>query len=123
MQRRDQTEGYARSLMIMQLNFFRTFLLILFFCSLLTACSLHKLNMQKGMYDFKLNAYRDAFIRLQPEAEHGNKDAQYAIGYMYYYGKGVYEDRDRAKYWIQRAASQGQPLAIVAMDAIAHNPA
>lgn len=99
---------------------YRMFVLMLFFCVMLTACSFHKLNMQKGMYDFKLNAYRDSFIRLKPEAEYGDKDAQYAIGYMYYYGKGVYEDKDRAKYWIQRAASQGQPLAIAAMAAIAN---
>ena len=71
------------------------------------------------MYDYKMNDYRSAFIRLKPEAIYGNPDAQYAIGYMYYYGKGVYEDRDRARYWIQRAAAKGQPLAIAALSALA----
>ena len=84
----------------------------------LTAC-FHQLNMQKGMVDFKLNDFRDAFVRLLPEAERGNADAQYAVGYMYYYGKGVYEDRDKATYWIQRAASQRQPLAVAALSALA----
>ena len=75
--------------------------------------------MERGMNDFKLNAFRDAFVRLKPEAEYGNADAQYAIGYMYYYGKGVYEDRDRAVYWIQKSASKGQPLAVAALSALA----
>ena len=36
------------------------------------------------------------------------------IGYMYYYGKGVVEDRKKAWFWIKAAANVGQPDAKVA---------
>ncbi|HLD09748.1 MAG TPA: SPOR domain-containing protein, partial [Methylophilaceae bacterium] len=38
-------------------------------------------------------------------------DAQYALGYMYYYGIDTVRDEDTATLWIQRASAQGQPLA------------
>ncbi|EHL32082.1 hypothetical protein LDG_5865 [Legionella drancourtii LLAP12] len=51
---------------------------------------------------------------MKPEAERGQPDAQYAVGYMYYYGKGVVEDRKKAWFWITAAANAGQPDAKVA---------
>ena len=68
----------------------------------------------EGITYFKTKKYRDAFIRLKPVAEKGQPDAQYAVGYMYYYGEGVVEDRTRAWYWITRAARAGQPDAVEA---------
>ncbi len=56
----------------------------------LTACamnSVNSLNLREGIHSFKRQNYRSAFIRLMPEAEKGNVDAQYAVGYMYYYGE------------------------------------
>lgn len=72
-------------------------------------------NYNKGIVAFKLNNFRDAFVRLKPEAEQGHPDAEYAVGYMYYYGQGVNEDHRWAGYWIRRAAAHGQPLAIAAL--------
>ncbi len=80
----------------------------------LSACSLNTLNLREGIYDFKKQNYRSAFVRLMPEAEKGNPDAQYAIGYMYYYGEGVVEDRKKARQWIIKAAEAGQKDAITA---------
>ena len=37
--------------------------------------------------------------------------AQYTLGYMYYYGRGVTLDRTRARDWIERAANQNYPQA------------
>lgn len=74
-----------------------------------------KLNFQQGIHSFQVQDYRQAFIRLKPEAEKGNIDAKYAVGYMYYYGQGVVEDRKKAFYWISAAARAGQPDAITAM--------
>ena len=59
--------------------------------------------------------FRQAFVRLRPEAEKGNPEAQYAIGYMYYYGQGVIEDRRKAWNWITLSAKQGNPDAQAAM--------
>jgi TPR repeat protein len=80
----------------------------------LTACSLNTLNLREGIHDFKQQNYRSAFVRLMPEAEKGNAEAQYAIGYMYYYGEGVVEDKKKATKWIHKAAEAGQKDAIAA---------
>ena len=49
--------------------------------------------------------------KVQQAAADGDADAQYALGYMYYYGMGTVRDQDSAKLWIARSAAQGQPLA------------
>jgi hypothetical protein len=77
-----------------------------------------RLNLQEGIISFRAQDYRQAFIRLKPEAEKGQPDAQYAVGYMYYYGQGVVEDREQAWKWINRAAHAGQPEAIAALKII-----
>ncbi len=75
-------------------------------------------NLQDGIRSFRVQDYRHAFIRLKPEAEKGQRDAQYAVGYMYYYGQGVIENRKKACVWISRAAKAGQPEAILAIKKI-----
>lgn len=75
----------------------------------------NRANLNEGIACFRAQHYRPAFIRLKPEAEKGQADAQYAIGYMYYYGQGVVEDRKKACYWISRAAAAGQPEAVEAL--------
>ena len=76
--------------------------------SLLTGCVANGINLREGIRDFQVQNYRQSFIRLIPEAQKGQPDAQYAVGYMYYYGQGVVEDRKQAWYWITRAAKAGQ---------------
>jgi TPR repeat protein len=90
----------------------RFFICLIFFA--LTACSINSLNLREGISSFKKQNYRSAFVRLMPEAEKGNCDAQYAVGYMYYYGEGVVEDKQKAAKWINRAAEAGQKDAIAA---------
>ncbi|WP_133128240.1 tetratricopeptide repeat protein [Legionella nagasakiensis] len=85
------------------------------FVFLLNGCTVTQLNLQEGIKSFQVQDYRQAFIRLKPEAEKGQPDAQYAVGYMYYYGQGVVEDRKKAIYWIRCAANAGQPDAIAAL--------
>lgn len=99
---------------------------IIFRCLLLAvllmssmSCVSH-LNLQEGIASFRAQDYRQAFIHLKPEAEKGQPDAQYAIGYMYYYGQGVVEDRKQAWMWIDRAAHAGQPDAILALKLLHH---
>jgi TPR repeat protein len=82
----------------------------------LSGCSVvNHYNLQEGVHSFQVQDYRHAFIRLKPEAERGQPDAQYAVGYMYYYGQGVVENRKKAYEWISRAASAGQPDALLVM--------
>ena len=76
-------------------------------------------SFEEGIRSFQTQDYRQAFIRLMPAAKAGNADAQYAVGYMYYYGQGVTEDRKQAWSWIQRAAQGKQADAIQAVHILA----
>ena len=87
-------------------------------CMMTSCASLRNLNLHEGIHSFQVQDYRQAFIRLIPEAEKGQPDAQYAVGYMYYYGQGVVEDRQKACMWINKAANLGQPDAILALKLI-----
>ena len=82
-----------------------------------------KQQVQSGKQNFEQQDFSKAFAELKPAAKTGNADAQYAIGYMYFYGKGVVESRDLAIYWMQKAASQHQPLAMKALSMIEENNA
>jgi TPR repeat protein len=90
-------------------------LLSILITSALASCFTHSINLREGIINFRVEEYRKAFIRLKPEADRGNPDAQYAVGYMYYYGKGVVEDRKKAWFWINAAANLGQPDAKAAI--------
>lgn len=90
------------------MHFSRIFLLLACLATILSGCVANHVNLHEGIRSFQLQNYRDAFIRLKPEADKGQADAQYAIGYMYYYGQGIVEDRKKAWYWITCAAKAGQ---------------
>ncbi len=95
---------------------------IIIFIPMLLACATGALSLRQGIESFRLQDYRSAFIRLKPLAEKGQPDAQYAVGYMYYYGQGVVEDRDKAWFWIHMAAKLGQPDAIDAVKILGKAP-
>ncbi|WP_454780595.1 tetratricopeptide repeat protein [Legionella sp. WA2022007384] len=95
-------------------------LVVVIFISILAGCAMtNAINLREGIDNFRLEEYRKAFIRLKPLAKQGLPDAQYAVGYMYYYGKGVVEDRKKAWFWINAAANLGQPDAKVAIQILA----
>jgi|GEM_PF-1446405 len=59
-----------------------------------------------------LKKYHCSLMTIEQRASAGDPDAQYALGYMYFYGVGTVRDPETAMLWINRAASQGQPLAM-----------
>ncbi len=67
-----------------------------------------------------LQKYDCSLSRIESAAGRGDPDAQYALGYMYFYGIGTVRDTTAAKLWIRRAAAQGQPLAIKATHILNH---
>jgi TPR repeat protein len=85
------------------------------FIPMMVSCFPSSYNLHEGIESFKREDYRRAFIRLKPEAQKGNPEAQYAVGYMYYYGQGVVENRKKAWFWINTAAGSCQPDAVVAI--------
>lgn len=92
-------------------------LVLSLFVAGLSACKT-SMNLEDGIECFKAGDYRQAFIRLKPEALKGHLEAEYAIGYMYYYGQGVVENRYEALHWIRLAAARGQPDAVKALQII-----
>ena len=86
----------------------------------LTACVNH---MQQGQQSFEQKNYPAAMEELMPLAEKGNSAVQYAVGYMYYYGKGVTQNKGIGKMWIDRAADQGLQQALQAQAVIAKQDA
>jgi TPR repeat protein len=98
-------------------------LIVITLIPMLAACiTKGALNLGEGINSFRGQDYRRAFIRLKPLAEKGQPDAQYAVGYMYYYGQGVVEDRDKAWFWIHMAARLGQPDAVEAVKILGSAP-
>ena len=73
----------------------------------------------EGREAYQAGNYGEAFERLIVEAEAGNPDAQYTIGYMYFEGQGVSRDEDRALEWIRRAAENGSRRAVTALGELA----
>lgn len=51
-------------------------------------------------------------------AKRGNIQAQYAVGYLFYYGIGIQRDPVQAVKWFQRAAKFGNVSAINALQSI-----
>ncbi|HLD17221.1 MAG TPA: SPOR domain-containing protein [Coxiellaceae bacterium] len=89
----------------------------------LTLASCHKQPLQQTdsqkLTVCKANAFLQKYgcslDNVEEAASHGDPDAEYALGYMYYYGIDTVQDSQTAKTWIERAAHQGQPLATKAL--------
>lgn len=61
-------------------------------------------------YDFVV-----AFPLMLKEAEAGNPEAQYAVGYMYFYGQGAGVNYEESLKWIRKAAELGNSKAFKAL--------
>jgi TPR repeat protein len=89
---------------------------ILFMSACATRPSHDELEMQWGRYYFDTQQYTLALKMLEPLAARGNPEAQYAMGYMYYYGLGTHLDTQTAKVWFHMAAVQGCVKAMHALE-------
>lgn len=73
-------------------------------------------ELEQGKRFFEEGYYKRAMKMLLPLACDGIAQAQYAVGYMYYYGYGVAQDTDVGYFWIQRAAAKGYGPAKQALE-------
>lgn len=71
--------------------------------------------LQLGKKAFQSGDYKTAYSQLYPLAVKGQADAEYAVGYMLYYGKGVAQDQSTGANWIREAAVHGQAQAEAAL--------
>lgn len=78
-------------------------------------------ELQQGKRFFEEGYYKRAMHELLPLACDGVAEAQYAVGYMYYYGQGVAQDTDVGYFWIKRSADKGFVPAKKALDIITVN--
>jgi DamX protein len=71
---------------------------------------------------YLLSDYQRTLAIVLPKAEAGEPWAQYTLGYMYYYGRGVTQNRQTAKRWIESAAAKGYAPAQQAMQRLSAPP-
>jgi hypothetical protein len=100
------------------MNFWRTIIksvAILAACLMLSSCVFNEcFETSSAEQDFKNHYYDRAFKKLLLVAHKGNPRAQYALGYMYYYGYGTPIDQDLARIWFKYAAANCYPPAVQA---------
>ncbi len=100
--------------------FGRIVLIVLMICFLFCGCAPFRKvymaeNLQLGRLTFESGDFKKAFCQLLPLAVEGSRQAQYAVGYMYFYGYGVPLDRTSGLFWIKRSADQYYPPAMKAL--------
>lgn len=74
---------------------------------------------EQGRQAWLNHDYETAMPALRAAARGGEPRAQYALGYMYFYGQGTPRDLDQAVQWIRLAAQQGDSRAIDALGRLA----
>jgi septal ring-binding cell division protein DamX len=77
--------------------------------------------LQSGKVSFMSGNFKPAFHELLPLAAEGIPQAEYGVGYMYYYGYGVTQDTESGIFWMNKAAAAHYAPAIRALAAIQEN--
>lgn len=92
----------------------------------ITACTPPKRanrQLETAKMLFKERDYSGAAEYLKPLAEQGDADAEYALGYLYFYGKGVPQNVLKGRELIQSAAKKNQANALKAIDVMGQHEA
>ncbi len=77
--------------------------------------------MPEGKAAYKKGDYATALKEFEPLAVQGDAEAQYNLGVMYAYGRGVAKDYNEALRLYGLAAAQGQALAQVGLGGMYKN--
>ena len=85
-------------------------LLVIFLLAVAPAGA-HAEDFNSGLDAFNAGNYADAFANWWPLAQRGDAKSQASLGFLYYSGKGVRRDDQKALLWFSRAAEAGQPTA------------
>lgn len=68
-------------------------------------------SVEGGVYAYKQKKYELALSYFQPAADTGNAKAQFYLGKMYHYGRGVDQSYTTAAMWYKKAADQNHAAA------------
>ncbi len=82
----------------------------------------HRGGSHHGEQGFAAKNYGLTYEQVREAAQDGDADAQYALGYMYYYGQNVTRNGKQARFWIAKAASQNHQQAIRALKMMGSQP-
>lgn len=63
--------------------------------------------LQRGIHAFMGFRFEEAAKLLLPLAEQGEVEAQKFMARLYFSGNGVEKNLERYRYWLERAAAQG----------------
>ena len=85
--------------------------LVLLVTFLSLASSLAYAGFDEGKAAYDRGDYTTAYKEFKVLAERGKSEAQYYLGIMYEYGRGVPEDDTEAVKWYRKAAEQGNRFA------------
>ena len=72
-------------------------------------------DLHEGIAAQRAGAYGDAVKWFRKAAEQGVAEAQFSLGWMYRYGRGVPQDDGEAAKWYRKAAEQGVAAAQVSL--------
>ncbi len=81
---------------------------------MISGCA-HRDSSHHGGHGFAAKNYGLTYEQVREAAQDGDADAQYALGYMYYYGQNVTRNGQQARFWIAKAAAQNHQQAIRAL--------
>lgn len=82
----------------------------------------HHGGAHRGGHEFVAKNYGLTYEQVREAAQDGDADAQYALGYMYYYGQNVTRNGKQARFWIAKAAAQNHQQAIRALRMMGAQP-
>jgi len=80
----------------------------------------HRISLQEAYISYSQGDHQRAFRLTEAIAYDGNAKAQYALGYLYYHGTGVPQDKSLGISWIEQAAENGSEKAKVALKQLTH---
>ena len=93
----------------------------IFLSMILILCVACAGSVARGKQYFLAKDYQHAVPELTKAAKSGDAASQYALGYLYYYGHGVHENKQLAVYWMHRAAQRGSVSAVRALHLLKQN--
>ena len=88
--------------------------LLVFLCAFYLMVGYGAAKKEACSEDRLLQKYDCSLVKIKAAAKEGNSSAEYALGYIYFYGITVRRNPQLAKLWILRAAAKGHPLALKA---------
>lgn len=85
---------------------------------LLLAMASAEAGYNEGVLAYDGGRYDQALDEFKTLAERGDPDAEFMLGTMYFYGKGVRRNDAVAAIWFYKAASKGNPLGQLAFGSL-----